>query len=121
MAVGLKGVGIDDVAARVNIAAVDGGHNLRLGKAQNLRPLPQLQARRLQLGSHGAVQNDIVLLLKKVCEFHKNTLILKSIGKIRLISVPRRTHRPCESGRYKTYYSWRTRSCAVSAAPGKSP
>ena len=54
--VGAKGIGVDHVAARPEIPAVDVCHHLRRGKAQDLRPLAQGQAGCQQLGAHGAVQ-----------------------------------------------------------------
>ena len=61
VAVGLKGVGVDQIAACGNIAAVDVSHHLRRCKTQDFRALPQLEAGCLQLCAHGAVQDQIGL------------------------------------------------------------
>ena len=57
-AVDAEGVGVQDTASGVHILSVDPGDRLRLRAVPQLRDLPDRQSRRLQHGSHSAVQND---------------------------------------------------------------
>ncbi len=59
MAIGTEGVGGDNLAARVDIGAVNLGDFLRIGEAEQLGKLTGSQSCGLQHGSHTAVKQQM--------------------------------------------------------------
>ena len=69
-----KGVGAEDTAARLRIRTMDGLDQGRVLDVQRLGLGPQGQARRLQHGAHGSVQQDGLMGAQDLSSFHSSRL-----------------------------------------------
>ena len=69
-----KGVGAEDTAARLRIRAMDGLDQGRVLDVQRLGLGPQGQARRLQHGAHGPVQQNGLACMQKFFSSHSSRL-----------------------------------------------
>ena len=62
--VGAKGIGGDNFAAGGDVGGVDAGNGVWIGKAEQLGEGARLKARRLQHGTHAAIEKQVAAAFK---------------------------------------------------------
>ena len=88
MSVGFEGVGIDDIASRLNVFPVDLLHDLGMLHPVDLRMITRLQAAGLQHGAHASVQYDSVTHDRSLLLFEIHRCGRDCTLRIRMRGVP---------------------------------